>query len=87
MGSDEKALAIFEKKVSEVHGPVKENNEWRNSYNYELYALYENKDIVSFIKVGWVEMGWSCCSNRPATAAKRIFNAKPEDGEKEEGRN
>jgi hypothetical protein len=27
------------------------DNEWRIRYNYELYDLYEDVDIITFIKV------------------------------------
>jgi hypothetical protein len=51
--SDETALAIFERKVlRSIYGPVKDNNEWRIRYSYELYALYEYMNIITFIKVG-----------------------------------
>jgi hypothetical protein len=48
--SDEKALAVFEKKVlRSIYGPIKDNNEWRIRYNYELWALYEDMDNITFI--------------------------------------
>jgi hypothetical protein len=51
--SDEKALAIFARKVlRSIYGPIKDNSEWRIWYNYELYVLYEGMDIITFIKVG-----------------------------------
>jgi hypothetical protein len=51
--SDGKALATFERKVlRSIYGPIKDNNEWRIWYNYALYALHENMDLITFIKVG-----------------------------------
>jgi hypothetical protein len=35
-----------------IYGPVKDSNEWRIGYNYELYAWYEDMGIVTYIKVG-----------------------------------
>jgi hypothetical protein len=52
--SDIKALFIFERKVlRSMYGPLKENNEWRIRYIYELNNLYEGMDIITFIKVKW----------------------------------
>jgi hypothetical protein len=44
--SDEKALVIFERKVlMSIYGTIKDSNEWRIRYNYEMYALYADMDI------------------------------------------
>jgi hypothetical protein len=51
--SDEKTLAVFERKILiAIYGPIKDNDEWRIRYNFELYALYKDMDIITFIKVG-----------------------------------
>jgi hypothetical protein len=48
-----KRLAVFERKILRViYGPIKDNGEWRIRYNSELYALYKDVDIITFIKVG-----------------------------------
>jgi hypothetical protein len=50
--SDKKFLALFKRKVlRSTYDPIKDNNKWRIRYNYELYPLYEDKDIITFIKV------------------------------------
>jgi hypothetical protein len=48
-----KVLAVFERKVlRSVYGPIRDDSEPRIRYNYELYALYEDMDIITFIKLG-----------------------------------
>jgi hypothetical protein len=68
-----------------IYGPIKENGEWRTKDNYELYALYEYTDIVTFIKVG--RLKWACHVIRTdqQRLVKRILNAKP-DGRRERER-
>jgi hypothetical protein len=37
-----------------TYGPVTDNNERRlkYKYKYELYALYQDTDVITFIKMG-----------------------------------
>jgi hypothetical protein len=54
--SDEKALAIFERKFLRfIYGQIKDNSEWRITDNYELY---EDMDTITFVKVG--RLKWTC---------------------------
>ena len=47
-----KRLAVFERKVlRKILGAVRVNDIWRRRYNSELMALYEDLDLVSFIKL------------------------------------
>jgi hypothetical protein len=47
---DKIALAVYDRNVlSSIYGPIRDNNEWRIRYNYELYALYEYMDIITFV--------------------------------------
>jgi hypothetical protein len=46
--SDERLLTIFERRIL---GPVEENGIWRKRYNHELYKLFNEPDIIGFIKV------------------------------------
>jgi hypothetical protein len=48
--ADKKALAIYDRNVlKSIYGLIKDNNEWRIRYNYELHALYEDMDIITFV--------------------------------------
>lgn len=50
--NDERLLGIFERKIlRKIFGAINENELWRRRYNFELYQLYNNSDIVKFIKV------------------------------------
>ena len=48
--SDEAILGVFEKKIlSVIFGPTNDNWEWGIKYNNELYTLYKESDIVTYI--------------------------------------
>jgi hypothetical protein len=49
---DENIINIFERKIlKKIFGAVREDH-WRAQYNNELYGLYREQDLVSYIKVG-----------------------------------
>jgi len=49
--SDEAILGVFERKnLRSIFGPSNDNGEWRIKYNNELYALYKESYIVTYIK-------------------------------------
>jgi len=41
-------------------GPVLENGCWSRRTNSEMCMLYDEYDIVKFIKAGRVKMDWTC---------------------------
>ena len=48
---EERALAVFERKISwKIYGPVKENELWRTRQNDELEVIIKRQNIVRFIK-------------------------------------
>ncbi|CAG9834596.1 unnamed protein product, partial [Diabrotica balteata] len=51
-------LGCFERKIlRRIYGAVNENGVWRRRYNFELYRIYQEPDIVKHIKIGrlrWV---------------------------------
>jgi hypothetical protein len=50
--SNLRKLGIFEKKIlRRIVGAVKEEGQWRMGYNKELYELYKDVDLVTFIKL------------------------------------
>ena len=50
--SDETILSVFERNILRaIFGPTNENGECRIKYNYELYTLYKESDIVIYIKI------------------------------------
>jgi len=48
--SDEAILVVFERKILRaIFGPINDNGEWRIKQNNELYTLYKESDIVTYI--------------------------------------
>jgi hypothetical protein len=65
-----------------IFGPVEENGTWRKRNNLELYKLFNEPDIIRFIKVKrleWVEHQIRASENR---MIKKLFNIKPEGSRK-----
>jgi hypothetical protein len=47
-----KRLAVFERKaVRKILGAIKINNCWRRRHNNELIQLYDDLDMISFIRI------------------------------------
>jgi hypothetical protein len=52
---DERLLSIFERRILRyIFGPVKEIGAWRR-YNYELYKLFNESDIIGYMKAKRLE--------------------------------
>ena len=50
--TNERWLSLFEIKVlRSIFGAKQENGTWRKSYNYELYEIFNEPNIVNYIKV------------------------------------
>ena len=50
--TDEAVLGVFERKIlTDIFGPTNDNGEWRIKYNNELYTLYKDSDIQTYIKI------------------------------------
>jgi hypothetical protein len=48
----EKTIGIIERKIlRRIFGAVKDEGQWRMRYNKELYELYKDVDLVTFIKL------------------------------------
>ena len=49
---DEQTLLVFERRIlRSIFGGVKVEENWRRRYNHELYQLYNEPDIVKYIKI------------------------------------
>jgi hypothetical protein len=56
---------------------VQDNGVWRKRYSHELYELFNEPDIVRYIKInilGWAEHIIRMDNNR---TVKKVFNTKP----------
>uniref|UniRef100_A0A0K8SN56 Reverse transcriptase domain-containing protein n=1 Tax=Lygus hesperus TaxID=30085 RepID=A0A0K8SN56_LYGHE len=48
-----KSLEVFERKIlRRIFGPVRDGERWRARYNQEIYQLFDDQQIVGFIKCG-----------------------------------
>jgi hypothetical protein len=53
---DERLLSIFERRILRyIFGPGEENGTWRRRYNHEWYKLFNEPDIIGYIKVKRLE--------------------------------
>src|ERR1700755_620228 len=49
---DEQTHLVFERRIlRSIFGGVKVEENWRRRYNHELYQLYNEPDIVKYIKI------------------------------------
>ena len=49
---DEQKLLVFERRIlRSIFGGIKVDNNWRRRFNHELYQLYNEPDIVKYIKI------------------------------------
>jgi len=83
---NERWLGLFERRVLRcIFGAKQENGIWRKRYNYELYEMFNDSNIVVHIKVK--RLAWAghlmCVSDE--RTLKKIFNTKP-DGTRSVGR-
>ena len=50
--TNERRLSLFERKLLRcIFGAKQENGTWRKRYNYELYEIFNEPNIVNYIKV------------------------------------
>jgi len=84
--SETNEQSLFESKVLRcIFGAKQENGTWRERCSYELYEIFNEPNIVNYIKVkrlAWA--GHLVCMNNDRTI-KKIFNTKP-DGARSVGR-
>lgn len=76
----ERQLAGFERKIlRRIFGPIQvQENFWRIRYNHELMALYNEPDILNFIKVGRLRWTGHAIRMEAARVPSRLMNANPE---------
>jgi hypothetical protein len=50
--ADERSLGLFQRRVLRcIFGAVQNNGTWRKRYNHELYKLFNEPDITTYIKI------------------------------------
>jgi hypothetical protein len=71
---DERLLSVFERRTLRyIFGPVEENGTWRRRYNYELYKLFNEPDIIGYTKVKRLERAGHLIHTSENRIIKKIF--------------
>jgi len=84
--TNERWLSLFERKVLRcLFGAKQENGTWRKRYNYELYEIFNESNIVNYIKVKRLALAGHLARINDDRTLKKIFNTKP-DGARSVGR-
>jgi hypothetical protein len=58
--TDEKALGLFE---TTIFGAVQGKDQWRRRYNFEFYKLYDEPDLVKYVRINRLKSAWACYAN------------------------
>jgi len=84
--SDEAVLGVFERKILRaIFGPTNDNREWRIKYNNELYTLYKESDIVTYIKINQLKWAGHIIRMEEQSTTRRVLVALVE-GRRQRGR-
>jgi hypothetical protein len=84
--SDEAILGVFERKILRaIFGLTNEKGERRIKYNDELYTLYKDSDIVTYIKVNRLRWAGHVILLEEQSPARRVLVAVVE-GKRQRGR-
>jgi hypothetical protein len=57
---------------------VQDKGQWRKIYNFELYKLYDESDLVKYIKINRLQWAGHVMRMDNNRITKRIFNTRPE---------
>ena len=84
--SDEAILGVFERKILRaIFGPTNDNGVWRIKYNNELYILYKESDMVTYIKINRLKWAGHVIGVEEQSATRRVLVAAVE-GRRQRGR-
>jgi len=64
--------------LRKIHGPTKENGQWRIKTNAELITKYKSQDTVTVIKIRRVEWLGHVIRMNETRSVKKIFEGKLE---------
>lgn len=83
---DENILGCFERKIlRKIYGAVNENGGWRRRYNFELYRLFKDPDIVKTVKLGRLRWVGHVMRMEESEPARKTLLGKPV-GQRRRGR-
>jgi len=73
---DEAILGVFERKILRaIFEPTNDNGEWRIKYNNELYTLYRESDVVTYIKINRVKWAGHVIGMEEQSPTRRVLVA------------
>ncbi|GFW72763.1 putative endonuclease-reverse transcriptase [Trichonephila clavipes] len=74
---DEEALRIFERTIIRcILGGIQVNRSWKRRSNLEHYKIYEQPDIVKFVKLQRLKWAGHLARINEGRCCKKIFLAK-----------
>ena len=83
---DEQVLKVFERKIlRSIFGAINDGNIWRRRFNYELYELYDETDIVRTIKISRLRWLGHVQRMDEDRIPRKLLNTHP-DGKRRAGR-
>lgn len=83
---DEQTLLVFERRIlRSIFGGVKVNDIWRRRFNHELYQLYNEPDIVKYIKINRLRWLGHVQRMEEERVPLKVLNTNP-DGNRKPGR-
>ena len=72
-------LSLFEREVLRcIFGAKRENGTWQERYNNEVYKIFNETNIVNYIKVKRLAWAGHLVRVNSDRTIKTIFNTKPE---------
>ena len=83
---DEQTLLVFERRIlRSIFGGIKVDNNWRRRFNHELYQLYNEPDIVKYIKINRLRWLGHVQRMEEERVPLKLLNTNP-DGNRRPGR-
>ncbi|CAG9832524.1 unnamed protein product [Diabrotica balteata] len=75
---DERLLGIFEHKIlRKIFGAVNDQGQWRRKYNFEFYQLFDEPDVITFIKTQRLRWAEHIIRMPENTIAKKLTTGTP----------
>jgi hypothetical protein len=79
--AEERALGLFERKIlGSIFGAVQDKGQWRRRHNFELYKLYDEPDLVKYIKLNRLKWSGHVMRMDNNRITKRMFNTEGKRG-------
>jgi len=83
---DENLIGSFERKIlRKIFGPINVNGVWGQRHNRELYELYDETDLVTWIKIQRLRWLGHVVRMNDDAPARAVFDSNPE-GRRRRGR-